>query len=114
MDVPFLARLFQCLIGPHRALAGGATHRKLHGHDGQTQDDQEHQIKQHECAAAALTGNIGELPHVADADGAARGKQDEAQAGLQGFSFHDSINSLFPICSAGRTHRAGQSVAFVL
>ena len=63
---------------------------------------------------AALTGNIGELPHVADADGAARGKQDKAQAGLQGFSFHDSINSLFPICSAGRAHRAGQSVAFVL
>ena len=65
-------------------------------------------------AAATLTGNIGELPHVADADGTARGKQDEAQAGLQGFSFHDSINSLFPICSAGRAHRAGQSVAFVL
>ena len=114
VDVPFLARLFQCLIGPHRALAGGTAHRKLHGHDGQTQNDQKNQIKQHECAAAALTGNIGELPHVADADGAARGKQDEAQAGLQGFSFHDSITSLFPICSAGRTHRAGQSVAFVL
>ena len=77
-------------------------------------EKEKQQIKQHECAAAALTGNIGELPHVADADGAARRKQDEAQAGLQVFSFHDSINSLFPICSAGRAHRAGQSVAFVL
>ena len=39
VDVPLLARLFQCLIGPHRAFAGSAAHRKLHGHDGQAQND---------------------------------------------------------------------------
>ena len=72
MDVPLLARLFQCLIGPHRAFAGSAAHRKLHGHDGQAQNDEEDQVEQHERAAAALTGNIRELPHVANADGTAR------------------------------------------
>ena len=41
VDVPLLARLFQCLIGPHRAFAGSAAHRKLHGHDGQAQNDEE-------------------------------------------------------------------------
>ena len=39
-------------------------------------------------AAAALTGNIRELPHVADADGAARAHQQEAQTGAEGFAFH--------------------------
>ena len=68
MDVPLLARFFQCLIGPHRALAGSTPHRKLHRHDGQAQNDQKEQVEQHKCAAAALTGNIRELPHVADAD----------------------------------------------
>ena len=80
MDVPFLARLFQCLIGPHRAFAGGAPHGKLHGHDGQAQNDEEQQIEQHERAAAALAGHVGEFPYVSDADGTARGKQDKPKS----------------------------------
>ena len=52
--------------------AGSAAHCKLHGHDGQAQNDEEDQVEQHERAAAALTGNIRELPHVANADGTAR------------------------------------------
>ena len=51
-------------------------------------DDQKEQVEQHKCAAAALTGNIRELPHVADADGAARAHQQEAQTGAEGFAFH--------------------------
>lgn len=72
VDVPLLARLFQCLIGVHRAFAGSAAHRKFHGHDGQAQNDEEDQVEQHERAAAALTCDIRELPHVANADGTAR------------------------------------------
>ena len=79
MDVPLLARLFQCLISAHRALAGGAAHRKFHSHDGQTQNDQEDQIKQYECAAAVLSGDIREFPDVSDADGTACRQQNEAQ-----------------------------------
>ena len=80
VDVPFLARLFQCLIGAHRTLVAGAAHCKLHAHDGQAQDDQEQQIEQHERAAAALAGHVGEFPYVSDADGTARGKQDKPKS----------------------------------
>ena len=79
VDVPLLARLFQCLISAHRALTGGAAHRKFHSHDGQAQNDQEDQIKQYECAAAALSGDIREFPDVSDADGTACRQQNEAQ-----------------------------------
>ena len=109
VDVPLLARLFQCLIGPHRAFAGSAAHCKLHGHDGQAQNDEEDQVEQHERAAAALTGNIRELPHVANADGTARRKQNEAHPGLQFFSFHDSkllvFRSALPCPLRGRAKR---------
>ena len=79
MDVPLLARLFQRLIGAHRAFAAGAAHCKLHGHNGQAQNDEEQQIEQHEGTAAALPRHIGEFPDVSDADGTARREQDEAQ-----------------------------------
>ena len=49
----------------------------------------------HKCAAAALTGNIRELPHVADADGTARRKQDEAQAAAKSFSLHKIFSYFF-------------------
>ena len=95
VDVPLLPRLFQRLIRPHRAFAGGASHGKLHGHDGQTQNDQKDQVEQYKSTAAALTGDIRELPHIADADGAACGKQNKAKTGFQSFSFHDPITPYF-------------------
>ena len=100
VDVPLLPRLFQCLIRPHRAFAGGTSHGKFHGHDGQTQNDQKDQVEQYKGTAAALPGNIRELPHVADADGTARGKQNKAKTGFQSFSFHDLI-APFPVCPPG-------------
>ena len=88
VDVPFLPRLFQRLIRPHRAFAGGASHGKLHGHDGQAQNDEEQQVEQHESAAAALTCHVGELPHISDADRAASGKEDEPESRFEFFAFH--------------------------
>ena len=95
VDMPLLPRLFQCLIGAHRAFAGGAPHGKLHGHDGQTQNDQKNQVEQHKGTAAALPGNIRKLPYVADADGTACGKQNKAQTGFKSFSFHDLVTPYF-------------------
>ena len=43
---------------------------------------------QQERRAAVLSGNIGEAPHVADADGASGAHQQEAQPGAEGFSLH--------------------------
>ena len=45
-------------------------------------------INEDKSAAAVLTGDIGELPDVANADGAAGTKQDEAQTASQMFSLH--------------------------
>ena len=95
VDVPLLPRLFQRLIRPHRTFAGGTSHGKFHGHDRQTQNDQKDQVEQYKSTAAALTCNIRKLPHVADADGTACGKQNKAQTGFQSFSFHDPITPYF-------------------
>ena len=88
VDVPLGAGLFQILVGQHGALAAAAAHRQFHGHHGDAQQQQAHQIEQDEVAAAVLAGDIGEAPHVADADGAARAHQQEAQPGAEGFSLH--------------------------
>src|SRR5699024_1811880 len=52
-------------------------------------DDQEHQVEQHEQAAAVLPHQEREAPHVPDADRTARADQDEAQPRAKGFTFHD-------------------------
>ena len=80
LDVPLLARFFQCLIGPHRAFAGSAAHCKLHGHNGQAQNDQKEQVEQHKYAAAILARYGWEAPHIANADGAACADQQKANA----------------------------------
>ena len=72
----------------HRAFGGGAPHGKLHGHDGQTQNDEEQQVEQHESAAAALTCHVRELPHISDADRTAGGKEDEPESRFEFFAFH--------------------------
>ena len=89
--MPLLARLFQHLIGTHRAFAAGTAHSKFHGHNGQTQNDQEQQVKQYKGTAAALTCHIRKFPHVANADGTACRQQDEAQPRFQRFTFHNKF-----------------------
>ena len=89
--MPLLARLFQHLIGPHRAFAAGTAHSKFHGHNGQTQNDQEQQVKQYKGSSAALTCHIRKFPHVANADGTACRQQDEAQPRFQRFTFHNKF-----------------------
>ena len=91
MDMPLLARLFQHLIGPHRAFAAGTAHSKFHGHNGQTQNDQKQQVKQYKGSSAALTCHIRKFPHVANADGTACRQQDEAQPRFQRFTFHNKF-----------------------
>ena len=80
MQVPFAAGLFQLFIGPDRRLAAGTAYGQLHGKDGNAHDDQKQQVEQNKDAAAVLAGNIGELPYVADADGAACAYQQKTKA----------------------------------
>ena len=94
MDVPVASLPFQGLIAPDGTLPAGPAHRQLHGQHRQAHDDQKQQIHQHKPPAAVLAHHIGKLPHIADAHGAARAHQQEAQPGLKGFSFlHFSLSS---------------------
>ena len=79
VDTPLAAGL-QCLVHFNRALLCGTTHGKLHGHNRQTQQNQESQIDQHENSAAILSGDVGEFPNIADADGTAGTEENEAKA----------------------------------
>ena len=66
-------------IRPHRTFLARTADGKFHRHDRQTEDEQEQHITHDERAAAVLTDHPRELPYVAHADGAACGKQDEAE-----------------------------------
>ena len=88
VDVPFLTGLFQRLIGEHGAPAARAADRQFHRQHGHAHHEQAEQVEENEVAAAVLAGDVGEAPHVADADGAARAHQQEAQTGAEGFAFH--------------------------
>ena len=62
-----------------RRAAARTAHGQLHRQDRQTHEHQKEQVKQHKDAAAALAGDCGEAPDVADADSAARADQNEAK-----------------------------------
>ena len=86
--MPLAARLLERLIRPHRTFLARTADGKFHRHDRQTEDEQEQHITHDERAAAVLTDHPWELPYVAHADGAACGKQDEAEARAESFSWH--------------------------
>ena len=88
VEVPLGALGLQLLIEPHRALPAGPAHGKLHGHDRQAHDNQEKDVNQHKGAAAVLAHHVGELPDIANPDGASRADQDKAQPAPQQFSLH--------------------------
>ena len=95
VDMPPAARLFQYLIGAHRAFLAGAADRELHRHDRQTEYEQEDHIEQNEGAAAVLSDHPRELPYVADADGAACAEQNKAQTRTESFSLHLFFNPTY-------------------
>ena len=68
-NVPFLSRLFQCLICLNRTLLAGTPYRKLHGHDWKSQKQQKQEIKQHKCATTSLACCVWKFPHISYSDG---------------------------------------------
>ena len=77
--VPFGALGLERVVAAGDALLAGATGGELHHQDRQAEDEKEHQVHKDERAATVLTGDIGEAPDVAQADGAACAHQDEAE-----------------------------------
>ena len=78
--MPVAALGLQLLEGDDHTLPAGSPHRKLHGHDGQAQHDQEKQVNKHERRAAVLAHAVREHPDVAHAHGGADRGKDEADA----------------------------------
>lgn len=95
VDVPAAALGLQGLVAQHGALAAGTAHRQLHGQNGNPHDDQGDDVEQHEYAAAVDTGDVGEFPHIADADGAAGAYQNESQPGSEIFATQTSLSFSF-------------------
>ncbi len=95
MDVPFLTLFLQLLIHVDGAGLGRPAHAELHGHDRQPQHHQAQHIQQHKAAPAVLAAHPREFPHIAAADGAPGGQQDEPQPGPQLLAFHIVSPSAF-------------------
>ena len=88
VDVPLRLGLFERLVGEDRALAARAADGQLHRQHGNAHDEQAQNVKENKIAAAVFARHIGEAPDIADADGAARADEQEAQAGAERFAFH--------------------------
>ena len=88
MDVPLGLGLFERLVGEDRALAARAADGQLHRQHGNAHDEQAQNVKENKIAAAVFARHIGEAPDIADADGAARADEQEAQTGAERFAFH--------------------------
>ncbi len=93
VNVPQCSRLLQGLVRRHGALLTPAAHGKLHGHHRDAHEHQEYQIKEYKDSAAVFAGDIGELPHIPDADGTAGTDQKKSQSGFEIISFFHSIAS---------------------
>ena len=83
VDMPLAALRLQRLVAVHRTAAAGAAHGQLHREHRHAHAQQKQQIQDHKQAAAALARHIGETPHIANADGAARTYQQKSHSGLK-------------------------------
>jgi len=88
VNMPLGALGLQLLVHFDGTLLGTPAQSKFHGHDGQTQQDQTGQIDQNKNSTAVLSGDIGEFPDIADADGAAGAEQNKAQTAAKMFTLH--------------------------
>ena len=86
--MPLALRLFKRLVAADRTLTACASDGKLHRKHRYSHYQKEQQIEEHEHSAAVLTGNVGELPDVSDADSASRAYQDKSQPRFKIFSCH--------------------------
>ena len=77
--VPLSTLGLERVVAAGDALLAGAAGGELHHQNRQAEDEKEHQVHEDERAATVLTGDIGEAPDVAQADGAACAHQDEAE-----------------------------------
>ena len=64
---PLGLQLAEC---PPDALLGCTAHGELHHHDGEPKDDEKNKIDKDESRPAVSSGDEGEAPDVAEADGA--------------------------------------------
>ena len=71
---------------------GSAAHGELHGHDGDTQDDEAGDVDEDEDGTAVLAYHPREFPYVTDADGATGGEEDEAQAACESVTGHGRVS----------------------
>ena len=106
VPVPLAALGFQRPVGGAGAAAARTPHGQLHRQHRDPHAEQEQQIEQHKHTAAALAGQGGEPPDIADADGAARADQDEAQPRSERCTFFQENSSFFPGRPA-RRHAGG-------
>ena len=77
----------QCPEGGGAAFPAGPAHGEFAHQDGKAQNGQKHQIDENKGGAAELAADVGEFPDVSDAHGAPGRYQNEAQPGLEGFTF---------------------------
>ena len=79
-DLPEGTLPFQGNIGADSILLGMTADHQLGNHDRQADDKDTDQIDKDKSTTAVLTGDVGELPDIAEADGTAGSSENEAEA----------------------------------
>ena len=72
VDMPLGSLGLELLVRLDDAQSAASAERQLHRQNRDAHDRQKQQVDQYEKAAAVLTRNVGEFPHIADADRTAR------------------------------------------
>ena len=83
VNMPFTALGLQLLIEARGALLCRTSQSKFHGQNGNSHEKQKREIEEHEDRATVLSRHVGELPHVANADGASCAEQNKAETASQ-------------------------------
>lgn len=79
-----------------RVFAGAASDGHFADHDRHADEKDAEQIDHHESSAAVESGDVGEFPDVAEADGGAGGSEHEAESAAPVFAFnlvHERVRS---------------------
>lgn len=78
--MPLGTRFFQVVESASDTASASTTQGEFSHQDGQAQEKQEAEVREHKGRSAVLAGNVRESPHVAQANGATGGNEDKSES----------------------------------
>ena len=78
--MPLGTRFFQVVESASDTALTATTQGKFCHQNGQAQEEQEAEVREHKGRSTVLASNVRETPHVAQANGATGGNEDKSES----------------------------------